>query len=184
MKLPINPGIFDAQQAAKWRNSFLVNARIKLNYVRDKEPAGWPLTRPASAVEWSHVLRVMIMRRVPESGPIHRARLIKYVTDDLASASDAGRLYVDQYFSQMRAVLGEVNRLIESTGILKSAPYMVDPEIPYPDVAIYRTERAVDWLGRVPRVIQAVVDYLPTTSVLDMVVQALIDAPESESDTP
>lgn len=149
----------------------------RLSYERSSEPEGWPLTRPATRYEWSHVLRVMIVRRVPESGPIHKGKLVGYVHSDLAAASDAGKIYVTSDFVAMRSVMAEIDRLIGKTFVLKAAPRMTDPEMPFEDEAIYRTEHAAEWLSRVPKVVQVVVDFLPTTSVLDLMVQALIDAP-------
>jgi len=40
---------------------------------------------------------------------------------------------------------------------------------------ICRSEFAEGWLGRVPATVKAVERYLPTTHVLDLMVQALID---------
>lgn len=152
-------------------------ASPNLKPTRD-EPEGWPLTRPATVTEWSHILRLMIVRRVPESGPIHKDRLIGYVNEDLQAASDAGRIYVDQYFRYMRSVYAEFDRLVAKLKILKTAPRMKDPDMPFEAEAVYRTERTSIWLSRVPRVVQVVVDFLPTTSALDLMVQALIDAPD------
>jgi hypothetical protein len=186
MKLPnLNPlfGSPGSAERAKQQNKILryyqSMAKPKLVYTRT-EPEGWPLTRPCSKQEWSHILRVMIVRRVPESGPIHRGKLIGYVHGDLSAASDAGRIYVDQFFQMMRSVNAELDRLITKNHILKTAPRMTDPEMPFPDEAIYRDSHASTWLKRVPRTVQAVVDFLPTTSVLDLLVQSLLDAHEPD----
>jgi hypothetical protein len=150
------------------------SVRLRLAYVR-KEPEGWPLKRPATPAEWAHAQKVMIMRRVPKMGPIHRDKLIGYVSSDLMAASDAGRIYVDSNFMAMRNLGLELERMCVKDETLRSAPVMEDPEMPRPAPAIYRTEYADGWLQRVPVVVSAIVDFLPTTSLLDMMVQALID---------
>lgn len=169
-----------AARLAKIRKFNASMRKPNLAYERKEEPAGWPLTRPATRYEWSHVLRAMIVRRVPESGPIHKGKLIGYVHADLQAASDAGRIYVTSDFYAMRSVPAELDRLLGKANVLKAAPRMKDPEMPFEDEAIYRTEHTPVWLSRVPKVVQAVVDFLPTTSVLDLMVQALIDAPGSD----
>lgn len=166
---------------ARRRIRFNTKRRLPLTYVRE-EPKGWPLTRPATRQEWAHVLRVMIMRRIPLRGPIHRTKLIRYVSGDLEAASAAGRIYVDQEFMEMRMVYSELNRMIAKAKIVRTAPMMDDPEMASPDLAIYRTEYADRWLSLVPVTVKAVVDYLPTTNVLDLMVQALVDDDGSVDD--
>jgi hypothetical protein len=162
----------DAQRAARRLRSTL-NRRLRLSYTFS-EPAKWPLKRPATNYEWAHILRVMIIRRVPKMRPIHRGRLIQYVRNDLQAASDRGRIYVDSSFTRMRMAKTELDRLIGHQ-TLRTAPSMEDPEMGYSDAAIYRTEYTEGWIDRVPVVVQAVVDFLPTSNVLDMMLKALLD---------
>jgi len=164
------------------KSKFNPRARLRLTYQR-KEPDGWPLKRPATPAEWAHVVKVMIMRRVPKSGPIHRTKLVRYVSGDLLAASDADRIYVDANFMSMRNVRLLVDRMCGGDKTLRVAPRIEDPEMDSPDRAIYRSEYADGWLKRVPVTVSAVVDFLPVTSVLDMMVQALIDDDEAEETT-
>ena len=184
--MPSVPPNYSAFFNAPFNTPQLFSARTHFetfSYVYDVEPPGWPLTRPASALEWSHVLRVMLVRRVPLHGPIHRLKLINFVAADLVAASKAGRIYVDNYFTQMKPINVELSQLIDRADVLRHAPVMHDPDMPYPAQAIYRTDRTNTWLGHVPKVVKAVVDYLPTTSALDLLVQALIDAPPDDERT-
>ncbi|MGE3483694.1 MAG: hypothetical protein AB7L09_03060 [Nitrospira sp.] len=183
MPLPDLTGVF-GHNHDQWQRFFARQRPPKLNYERSREPDGWPLTRPASKDEWSHVLRVMIVRRIPETVPIHRGKLIGYVHADLEAASNAGRLYVDSFFVAMRSVHAELSRLVHHYNVVKTAPNMSDPDMPWPDEAVYRTERTDLWLSRVPKLVQVVVDYLPTTSALDLLVQALYDAPDESPSPP
>jgi len=121
------------------------------------------------------VLKVMIMRRVPKSGPIHQIKLIRYVSEDLLAASAAGKIYVDNDFVEMRRVMGVFENMCGRDRTLRTAPFMEDPDMAYEAPAVYRTDAADRWLERVPVVVMAVVNQLPTTSVLDMMVQALLD---------
>jgi len=162
----------NAKRAARQKR-MTINRRLKLNYT-GKEPAGWPLKRPATNIEWAHVLRVMIVRRVPKTQPIHRGRLLQYVRGDLQAASDRGRIYVDDSFSCMRMASKDLDRLIGQK-TLRDAPSMKDSEMGYEDCAIYQTEHTQGWLDRVPVVVQAVVRFLPMSSVLDMMLKALLD---------
>jgi hypothetical protein len=165
------------------RKKFRPRQRLSLTYVRGKEPNGWPLTRPATRVEWAHVLRVMIMRRIPRGGPIHHTKLIRYVSADVQAASDAGKIYVEADFEEMRMAYSELKRMVAAQ-IVRMAPRMQDPEMPGWAPAVYRTENAERWLNLVPAVIKAVVDFLPTTSVLDLMVQSLVDADVEPDQTP
>jgi len=151
-----------------------VNRRLRLVYTY-KEPVGWPLTRAATNYEWAHVLRMMIVRRVPKTLPIHRGRLIEYVKSDLQSASDLGRIYVDDSFSCMRMVAKDIDRLIGQQTLRTAPDRMDDPEMGYDDWPIYRTPDTQGWEDRVPVVVRTVVDFLPTSNVLDLLLQALLD---------
>lgn len=176
---PFIKSLQDAKTDHANRSRFNPKKRLRLTYVRT-EPPGWPLKRPATRPEWVHVLRIMIMRRIPKSGPIHRTKLIRYVSADLLAASDAGKLYIDTDFSEMRMVYTELERLEGQAKIVRSAPRMHDPEMARADFAIYRTENADRWLSLIPVTVRAVVDYLPTTNVLDLMVQALLDDVEPD----
>jgi len=176
---PFIKSLQDAKADHAKRSRFNPKKRLRLVYVKG-EPPGWPLKRPATRPEWAHVLRIMIMRRIPKSGPIHRTKLIQYVSADLLAASDAGKIYVDHDFSEMRMVYTELERLVAQAKIVRSDPHMDDPEMARPDYAIYRTENADRWLSLIPVTVRAVVDYLPTTNVLDLMVQALLDDGESD----
>jgi len=108
-------------------------------------------------------------------GPIHRIKLIRYVSNDVQAASSAGKLYVDANFSEMRMVYSELRRMIGNAKIVRLAPSMADPVMAKSAAAVYRTDAAERWLGLIPVTVNAVVDYLPITDVLDLMVQALID---------
>jgi len=165
----------EARDQAAGKSRFNPDKNLRLTYVRE-EPKGWPLTRPATPAEWAHVLKVMIMRRVPRHEPIHRTKLIQYVSGDLVSASSAGRLYMGPESWGMRSVHLVLDRqMIGKDKILRTAPTMDDPEMAWSAPAIYRTEHADGWLGRVPVTVNALVDFLPVTNVLDLIVQALLD---------
>jgi len=173
-----------AKEQTVSRSRFDPRKRLRLTYVRGKdEPSGWPLTRPATRVEWAHVLRVMIMRRIPKSGPIHYIKLVRYVSADLQAASDAGKIYVEADFEEMRMVYTEMKRMVADQ-IVQMGPRMHDPEMGALAPAIFRTENAERWLDLIPAVIKAMVDFLPTTSVLDLMVQSLLDADEELDQTP
>jgi len=117
----------------------------------------------------------MVMRRVPKVDPIHLHKLIKHVRADLQAASDAGKIYVEPGFLGMRGVHVEIERLTLNSKVLRSEGSMEDSDMDRRAPAIYRTEYASRWLAHVPVTVQAVVDFLPITSVLDMMVQALED---------
>lgn len=161
----------------KHQGSKRFNARkpLRLKYVHT-EPVGWPLTRPATRQEWAHVIKAMIMRRVPVMQPIHKLKLLHYVAGDITSASDGGRLYVDPDFTEMRRIYILAEQMVRKDRTLRFAGEMLDPEWRFRAPAVYRTEHAKDWLTRVPAVVNAVLDYLPTTNALDLMVQALLDA--------
>jgi len=161
----------DVRAARRLRSA--INRRLNLKHTY-KEPPNWPLKRAATNYEWAHIIRVMIIRRVPKMLPIHRGRLLQYVRSDLQAASDRGRIYVDNSFSRMRMAKTELDRLIGQE-TLRTAPLMEDIEMGYSDAAIYRTEHTQGWIDRVPVVVQAVVDFLPTSNVLDMMLKALLD---------
>ena len=42
--------------------------------------------------------------------------------------------------------------------------------------AVYRTEDADRWISLVPVTVRAITDFLPTTSILELLTQAIIDA--------
>ena len=164
-----------AKNQTQARRRFRSRRYITLKYVTE-EPEGWPLTRPPTKYEWAHVVKAMIMRRTPKHGPIHRGRLVQYVTADLETASEAGLLYVDKDFQAMRQVSRLLDSMCEKDQTLRTVPIMEDDEMGYPDQGIYRTEHAEGWVNRVPLVVRVVTDFLPTTSALDLMVQALIDS--------
>jgi hypothetical protein len=165
------------------RSNFNPRKPIKLDYERD-EPEGWPLTRPATRIEWAHVIKAMIMRRVPVVGPIHRDKLNRYVTSDLQAASAARRLYVTSDFEEMRRVYILLGVMISRDKTLRIAGLIKDPEMHRAAPAVYRTDYAEGWLKRVPAIVSAVVDYLPVTDVLDLMVRALFDQEAVDSRDP
>lgn len=172
--------IREAQRKAANRLHFKYKKPIDLSYALD-EPDGWPLTRPLTRIEWSHALKAMIMRRVPKIQPIHKVKLIHLVTEDLLAASRSGRIYVDADFVAMRRVYIVLDQMIGKDRTLRTADRMDDPGMRFRAPAVYRTEHAEGWLGRVPVTVQAVMDYLPTTNALDLLVQALVDDGTSPS---
>jgi len=173
----------EARDQTVARRRFNARRYITFKFVR-QEPEGWPLTRPATNYEWAHVIKAMIMRRVPKTGPIHRAKLVQYVTSDLELASESEKIYVDGQFQALRQINKVLSEMCGKDKTLRTAPLMEDPEMPFSDHAIYRTEYADGWTSRIPRTIQAIVDYLPTTSVLDLMVQALFDEEEIHDPPP
>jgi len=164
------------------RSNFNSRKPIKLTYERE-EPKGWPLTRPATRIEWAHVIKTMIMRRVPVVGPIHRDKLCRYVTADLQAASAAERLYVSSDFEEMRRVYILLGVMIKDK-TLRTAGHIKDSEMHRSAPAIYRTDYAKGWLERVPATVSAVVDYLPVTDVLDLLVRVLFDQEVVDSRDP
>jgi len=165
--------IQSASKDGRHKICFNPKRRLSLKYARE-EPDGWPLVRPATPPEWAHALRVMIMRRIPKHGPIHKTKLIRYVSADIEAASDAGKIYVNAEFTEMRMVYYELKRMCNAR-IIRTAPIMDDPEMALAAPAIYRTEYTGRWIDLVPVTVEAVVNYLPVTNILDMMVQALID---------
>lgn len=168
------------------RTYFNPRKGITLRYVRE-EPDGWPLTRPATRLEWAHALKALIMRRVPATGTIHKAKLIMLAQRDLISASDKGKLYVGPDFSGMRRLYILADIMIRRDGTLGTGLTKIeDPEMRRHDYPVYRTGHAEGWLKRIPVTVQALVDYLPTTNPLDLLVQALVDEESDQSppDTP
>lgn len=114
------------------------------------------------------------MRRIPKYGSIHVVKLIHYVSDDILAASVAGRIYVDPYFTKMRQVYGEFSRMVKAKTV-RIDPGMQDPEMIRDVPAASRTDYTEQWLSLIPATVKAVVDYLPVTNVLDLMVQALVD---------
>jgi hypothetical protein len=150
-----------------------------LKYVT-KEPERWPLTRPATSYEWAHVLKVMIMRRVPKKRGVHRDRLFEFVNADLMLSSDSGRFYVDADFQAFRRVDRELDRMICKDRTLINQEYAVDTELGSEAPLIYRTDYSAEWSSLVPVAVQAIVEFLPTANLLDLMVSAIDDEDQAD----
>lgn len=137
-----------------------------------KEPRGWPLTRPVTPAEWQHVIKVMVVRRVPKTSPVNRGKLVGHVTADVTTASDAGRIYVASDFSGFCNASTVLAKLVNDK-VLRTA---ADSDEDGGPSSIYRTENTSEWEKLIPAVVRAVVDYMPVTDVLDLMVDALNDS--------
>ena len=83
---------------------------------------------------------------------------------DLQAASDAGKLFTSSLFKirSPNYALDLMSERDRTLGRVRS-------------IGIHRTDYADEWIGLVPITVRTVAEFLPTTSVLDLMVQALID---------
>lgn len=140
----------------------------------EREPDGWPLVRPATASEWEHVLKAMIVRRVPKTRRIHKYKLIEAVESDIRAASDAGRIYVDAERAFVN-VDGVLMKLVRDRVLGTAFEDIVDPTYIYPARPIFRTDYTGEWERLIPVTVRAIVGFMPTVDLLDLLVDALSD---------
>lgn len=139
----------------------------------NEEPDRWPLTRPGTSAEWDHVMKVMVVRRVPKYGPIDRIELMHLVDEDIKTASARGLIYVDSDFIALSHPSSVINKMCSRDKTLRAIGTVKENGLI--SSVIYRTEITDRWIGLVPVAVQAIVNFLPTTNLLDMMVQSLND---------
>lgn len=140
-----------------------------------KEPAGWPLTRRATAEEWGHTVKAMLVRRVPKTAPIPRSQLVGVIADDVKCASDAGRIYVGPNFVSYIKVADVLSKLIDDK-VLRICEMETGMDTIRGTLGVIRTEFTDEWERLIPVTVRAILKIMPTSDPLDRLVDALIDA--------
>lgn len=139
--------------------------------IASKEPSGWPLTRPLTPEEWKHVVKAMMVRRVPKTQSFSRDKLLSVTMNDIRAASDAGRIYAAIESNWINT--GNVLAQLAKDGVLKTALYQ---EASVTVLHAYRTDYTDEWVSLVPVTVKAALNFMPVTDVLDLLVDALNDA--------
>jgi hypothetical protein len=143
--------------------------------IATKEPTGWPLTRPLTLEEWKHVVKAMMVRRVPKTQSFSRDKLLSVTMNDIRAASDAGRIYAANDSNWVNT--GNVLAQLAKDGVLKTAFYQeASGPSTRPVLHAYRTDCTEEWEGLVPLTVKAALNFMPVTDVLDLLVDALNDA--------
>ena len=129
-------------------------------------PAHWPLKRPINDREWKHVLKAMILRRIPTNTPIPEDELARFVNEDMKAAIPL--LVTEKGF---HGWLGEdyLKRkfvLLAQDGRLHLAKMGTDEEKDGRAVlGVYRTETTQRFLDELPLILRKVLDILPITNL-------------------
>lgn len=152
---------------------------VKSRYIElpksSTEPPNWPLTRRATSNEWWHVVKAVFVRRVPKTQPICRRKLLTVVADDLRVAASSGRIYVDADVSGFVNTSDVLGKLVVDK-VLRFGMSESNAEDGKPGVySVFRTEFTDEWERLIPKTVKAILAIMPSTDVLDMLVDALID---------
>jgi len=172
---------------------------------KENEPTGWPLKRPLTNEEWNQIIKAMVLRRVPEFRSISHEDLNRFVDDDVHAAFDAERVFTDR--PARHVYIPSLIKNLMTDGLLREGVVEVRHEEPHPPLSqfdlvdtlisgrltaysspkprgeirhVFRTDTTQMFLDLLPRHVEAVLNYLPATNVMDWMASMLPPDPEED----
>lgn len=149
----------------------------------------WPLKRPMTNKEFNHLVKIFIIRRIPDEGSIEMTQLKKLVGDDMKIAVPKLQLEEPARYTEFKNyvlyVEIAVERMVDSGWLDFVQMELLEWEKPLDfelgwKRGVSKTERTDDFVKYLPITVKRVMEILPTANVTQLIAANVTESTEMD----